>query len=148
MEICRKELEQQGNQTVFLTLEKSSIKQLLDQDPENLLQLLPIYTAKIVVCIDEIQYLKDPTNFLKLIYDLYRNRIKLFVTGSSAFYIDRHFKDSLAGRKKIFTLYPLSFSEFLIFKEQQTLISYQKYPLPSQYIQQFYALFSEYIQYG
>lgn len=148
MQICIEMLQQQGKQIVFLTLEKPSIKALLDQDPENILQMLPATKEKLIVCIDEIQYLKDPTNFLKLIYDLHRDRIKLFVTGSSAFYIDRHFKDSLAGRKKIFTLYPLSFREFLVFKEQDVLLPYLRYPLALQVAQSLQALFSEYIQFG
>lgn len=49
------------------------------------------------------------THFLKLLYDEYRERIKLVVTGSSAFYIDEKFKDSLAGRKRIFELKTLDF---------------------------------------
>ena len=71
--------------------------------------------------IDEIQYLANPTNFLKFIYDEYKDKIKLFVSGSSAFYIDSKFTDSLAGRKKIFILNNLSFSEFLKFKNENKL---------------------------
>jgi predicted AAA+ superfamily ATPase len=46
--------------------------------------------------------------------------IKLIVTGSSSMTIKR-FKDSLAGRKKSFTLYPLDFREFLVFKKKRQL---------------------------
>jgi predicted AAA+ superfamily ATPase len=42
-------------------------------------------------------------------------------TGSSAFYIDQKFQDSLAGRKRIFRLNTLNFREFLIFKEHDLL---------------------------
>lgn len=73
------------------------------------------------VFIDEIQYLDNPSNFLKLLFDEYRNRLKLVVTGSSAFYIDEKFKDSLAGRKRLFHLPTLSFSEFLVFKQRDDL---------------------------
>ena len=37
----------------------------------------------------------------------------MVATGSSAFYIDNQFRDSLAGRKKIFQLYTCSFDEYL-----------------------------------
>jgi hypothetical protein len=67
------------------------------------------------VLIDEIQYLEDPTHFLKLLYDEHATTLKLVVTGSSAFYIDQQFRDSLAGRKKIFELPTLDFEEFLLF---------------------------------
>ena len=76
---------------------------------------------RIYLLIDEIQYLDDPTNFLKYIYDEYEYNVKIIATGSSAFYIDKKFKDSLAGRKRIFHLYPLSFEEFLIFKEKKEI---------------------------
>jgi predicted AAA+ superfamily ATPase len=39
-------------------------------------------TEKLVVFIDEIQYLDNPTSFLKYIYDEFKN-IKFIVSGSS-----------------------------------------------------------------
>jgi predicted AAA+ superfamily ATPase len=48
--------------------------------------------------------------------------IKIICTGSSAFYIDEKFKDSLVGRKKIFELQVLDFDEFLLMKGQGSLI--------------------------
>ena len=42
-------------------------------------------------------------------------------TGSSAFYIDKKFSDSLAGRKRIFELKTLSFEEWLSFRKQDEL---------------------------
>ena len=59
--------------------------------------------------MDEIQYLEDPPNFLKLLYDEYSDRLKIIATSSSEFYTDRNFKDSMAGRKKIFELQTLYF---------------------------------------
>jgi predicted AAA+ superfamily ATPase len=43
------------------------------------------------------------------------------VTGSSAFYIDEKFTDSLAGRKRLFHLPTLSFYDFLLFKQRDDL---------------------------
>ncbi|MDR2411558.1 MAG: AAA family ATPase [Candidatus Peribacteria bacterium] len=45
--------------------------------------------------VDEIQLLDNPSNFLKLIYDDFNKNIKLVASGSSSFYIDKKFKDSL-----------------------------------------------------
>ena len=39
------------------------------------------------------------------------------MSGSSSYYLKNLFSESLAGRKKIFELYPLDFGEFLTFKE-------------------------------
>jgi predicted AAA+ superfamily ATPase len=62
----------------------------------------------------------NPTNFLKLIADRHRN-LKLIVSGSSTLEIRQKFKDSLAGRKVVFEVYPLDFYEFLIFKGEEKL---------------------------
>ncbi len=98
---------------VFLNFEFKNILADLDENPLNLLNYLPQTTEKKVVLIDEVQYLKDPTNFLKLLYDEHAVDIKIIATGSSAFYMDDKFNDSLSGRKKIFTLLTCSFDEYL-----------------------------------
>lgn len=74
--------------------------------------------SKIYIFIDEIQYLDNPTGFLKYYYDNFPN-YKFIVTGSSTFEIRKKFKDSLAGRKKIVHIHPLSFKEFLKFKNSE-----------------------------
>jgi predicted AAA+ superfamily ATPase len=42
--------------------------------------------------------------------------VKFFLTGSAGFYLKNLFTESLAGRKVLFELFPLSFQEFLAFK--------------------------------
>jgi predicted AAA+ superfamily ATPase len=51
----------------------------------------------------------------------YKDKIKMIVSGSLAFYPDTKFEDSLAGRKRIFQVYPLSFSDLPAFKDEQDL---------------------------
>ena len=65
--------------------------------------------------LDEIQLVKNTPSVLKYLYDHYK--IKFVVTGSSSYYLKNFFSESLSGRKKIFELYPLNFSEFLDFKQ-------------------------------
>lgn len=71
---------------------------------------------EIYALIDEIQYLDKPSPFLKIIADHYKN-IHLIVSGSSTFDIKSKFSDSLAGRIMSFEVFPLSFEEFIEFKE-------------------------------
>lgn len=71
--------------------------------------------------IDEVQYANDPSNFLKYLYDVYGKNLKIAATGSSAFYMDRKFSDSLAGRKRIFELKTLSFAEYIDFIDHTEL---------------------------
>ncbi len=100
----------------FLSLEDPEYLELLNKAPKNLLKIFPFDLKKRnFVLIDEVQYLKNPSNFLKYFFDTYKGKIKIIATGSSAFYLDRKFKDSLVGRKKIFHLATLSFREYLRF---------------------------------
>ena len=108
--------------TAFLNLENKNILLDLDKSPLNLFSYIPESEERVIVFIDEVQYLQDPSNFLKLLYDDYALKIKVIATGSSAFYIDNSFKDSLAGRKKIFNLPTCSFNEYLLLRNRQDLL--------------------------
>ncbi len=110
-------LKKRGEEVYQLTLEDHAIFARLNQHPDNLFDFVVSKPEKrVFVLVDEIQYLDDPSNFLKLIFDKHHSRVKIIATGSSAFYIDRKFKDSLAGRKQLFDLYTLDFDEFLFFR--------------------------------
>lgn len=117
------EIQKKHGQCVYVSLENPSALASFSEHPENLFSVVPRPSKKdrVFVLIDEIQYLPDPTNFMKYLYDTYAPNLKLIVTGSSAFYIDQHFKDSMAGRKKIFILDPLDFEEYLTFSNNKSL---------------------------
>ncbi len=120
----QQDLEQEEQPVVFLNLERKNLLAELNENPENVFNYISAdETKRMIVLIDEIQYLEDPTNFIKLLYDEYASKIKIVATGSSAFYIDKNFKDSLAGRKKIFELKTLDFEEFLTFKGENKLVA-------------------------
>ena len=143
-----------GETVVLLNLERKDILLELNQSAENIFRYIAKKeTKKIYLLIDEIQYLDDPTHFLKLLYDEHAQHLKIIATGSSAFYIDRQFKDSLAGRKKIFELPTLDFEEFLLFKKQENLLK-ELQSLRTGAInksvaeQQFWAAMDEYLNYG
>ncbi|MCG2690302.1 ATP-binding protein [Candidatus Parcubacteria bacterium] len=107
----------------FLNLEDPEYLALLNESPKNLFKIFSFdLKEKTFIFIDEVQYLKNPSNFLKYFFDEYRGKIKIIASGSSAFFLDRKFKDSLVGRKKIFTLRTLSFREFLRFKGEDDLL--------------------------
>lgn len=106
---------------VFLNLENRSTFSDLSQSPVNVLKYLPEADKRVIILIDEVQYLKDASNFLKFLYDEHADRLKIVATGSSAFYIDDHFRDSLAGRKRLFVLLTCSFDEYLEITEKAHL---------------------------
>ena len=89
---------------------------------KNILQIEGVKAdEKNLVIFDEIQHLDDPSNLLKLLYD-YFPEIKVIATGSSSLKIKHKFSDSLAGRKNVFYVEPLNFSEFLLFKGEEKLL--------------------------
>jgi hypothetical protein len=117
------DLNQKGETVYFLNLDRKEILDELNESPENLFKICPLQPdKKIIVFIDEIQYLDDATTFIKLLFDEYSNRLKIVAAGSSAFYIDKQFNDSLVGRKKIFQMGTLDFEEFLLFKGRNDLV--------------------------
>lgn len=82
----------------------------------NKLELRGINTSqKMYLSIDEIQLLPNIPSIVKYLYDHYK--IKFILTGSSSYYLKNRFSESLAGRKFLYEMFPLSFSEFLNFQE-------------------------------
>ncbi len=149
MKQVMKHLKSEGQVCYYLTLEDIEYRVLLKDSPKNLFRILPTSSEqKIFVFIDEIQYLDDPASFLKYLYDEHRESIKLIVSGSSSFYIDKKFKDSLSGRKKIFELLPLSFKEFLVFKNAEELINDLNYPTPLIIADKLIPFVMEFLLYG
>ncbi len=107
--------------SIFINLENKTVLAELDANPFNLLSYLPSQDKRNVVFLDEIQYLSDPSNFLKLLYDDFSDKVKIVASGSSAFYRDTKFKDSLAGRKRIFQLWTCDFEEYLSLQGKEEL---------------------------
>jgi len=148
------ELERAHQAVVFLTCEDPTILNRLNKHPENVFNYLTLKDdQKTYVIIDEVQYLKDPSKFLKLLFDKYSGRLKVLASGSSAFYLDQKFTDSLSGRKRIFQMYGCSFSEALQLSDQQTLLGelkrVQENPVYLSGVEiQLKKAFSEYLVFG
>ncbi|MCL5408808.1 MAG: ATP-binding protein [Candidatus Omnitrophica bacterium] len=143
-------LEKKKEQVYYIDLEDSRFIRILDSGPDEFIIHLQeegfIYgpTKKIYVLIDEIQYLKNPSSFLKLIADHYIG-IKLIVSGSSSFDIKNKFKNSLVGRTVNFDIFNLSFKEFLIFKNY---LFDETIPYTLKKEEELQGLYKEYALYG
>ncbi|MEK6781742.1 MAG: ATP-binding protein [Bacteroidota bacterium] len=101
-----------------------------------------------VIAFDEIQLVSNLPSLIKYIYDTYNT--KFLVTGSSSYYMKNQFSESLAGRKRIFELYPLSFKEFLLFKQSgiKSLEKYSWKKFSAPWYERCKALYEEYLHYG
>ena len=114
-------LEIESPNKVYIDLEKADLREIFkEKNYDNILLNLSRkfnlnLKEKIYIAIDEIQHAPELPSVIKYLYD--HNDIKFIVTGSSSYYMKNLFTESLAGRKKIFELYPLDFGEFLDFKK-------------------------------
>ena len=151
------QIESKNKLFLDLTLE-STLALFEEYDAEGIAHVLKARGLDLLdrayVAIDEIQSSEKIPVIVKYLIDHYN--IKFFLTGSSAFYLKNQFSESLAGRKLIFEIFPLSFQEFLDFKQvnftlpsmfdentnlkEQTFDTYTYNLLQLQY--------EEYIQYG
>lgn len=132
------DLENPRNQIYFQEVDYDAIKKNLE-----LLGLKK--EGRAYVFLDEIQWIKPLPSIVKYLLDTYQ--IKFVLSGSSSFYLKNQFSESLAGRKYIFELFPLTFREFLRMKQapfseeiasQTSLAFYNTYK----------AYVDEYLQYG
>lgn len=101
-----------------------------------------------VIAMDEVQLVPEVVSFIKYYHD--HHSVKFIITGSSSFYLKNRITESLAGRKRIFEMYPLDFIEFLRFKGadpaplQNARLSNYRPIVFSQY----QSLYDEYLRYG
>ncbi len=156
------ELKNRQDLVFYLSFEDPAVVAAANEHPEKVFDFIPVKPARaldgagpqqIFLLIDEVQYAREPSHFLKYLYDTYEGNLKVVATGSSAFYIDQKFKDSLAGRKRIFRLNTLNFSEFLVFKNQEQLAAeletLRRQPeYQSQYFADLRRAFWEYLRFG
>ncbi len=130
--------------TLYLDFEKAENRLLFNQplygDIETGLRTLGLTLEQpAVLALDEIQLVINAPSVIKYLYDTYG--IKFILTGSSSYYLKNHFTESLAGRKRIFELYPLDFGEYLAFRGFK---SAQYQPLAGQPVNKTaYALFRD-----
>ena len=151
LKLLKKELVRQGvteKNIFYLNLEEFNILSDLNEDPKNLLKYIVDKGNKNYFLIDEIQYLDNPSNFLKQLYDEYSEKIKIIVTGSSSLELKAVLQDSLAGRKVSFLVKPLDFKEYLQFKEFDSLKYLDKKDIPAQIKDNFDKQLEEYLIYG
>lgn len=115
------------NRVFYFDLEDMSLLEIVDKGVNEFIAFLEAKGANLkeecFVFLDEIQYMQNPSNFLKLLVD-HHKKIKVVVSGSSSFAIRSKFKDSLAGRKIVFNVYPLNFGEFLKFRGRDDLAGF------------------------
>lgn len=113
-----------GNK-IFLDLENPLNRKYFEEENyENIRSAFNVlglnFNRQSFIFIDEIQFARSLPSVIKYFIDHYK--AKFFLTGSASYYLKNLFAESLAGRKYIFELFPLSFREFLLFKDLNLVI--------------------------
>jgi predicted AAA+ superfamily ATPase len=99
----------------YITLEDEEMKKALEREPKEFIKR---FGDKKFIFIDEAQYSKEIGKTLKLLFDLYGDKIKFVVTGSGSFDIKVEIGKYLVGRAVYFELFPLDFEEFILWKKK------------------------------
>ena len=99
----------------YLTLEDPSWREAFEKDPKRVAERI-LEGKKSILLLDEAQYVSDVGQKLKLLFDLYGDRLKIIATGSGSFDLKVEVGKHLVGRAIYFELMPLTFEEFLRWK--------------------------------
>ncbi|HOZ03320.1 MAG TPA: ATP-binding protein [Candidatus Woesebacteria bacterium] len=118
MRLIQKNVQSLGKPTLFLNLDINNDRQFFASQ-ESLLARVKLEMGENhgFVFIDEIQRKLDAGFFLKGLYDM-DLPYKFIVSGSGSLELKEKIHESLAGRKKIFTVDPVSFYEFVNYRTE------------------------------
>jgi len=107
------------NRMIFLTLEDRDLLEKMEKNPKDFIKsFIREEGAKYYFFLDEVQYLTECGQKLKLLFDLFTN-IKFIVTGSSSLELTSQTGKYLVGRAFSFYLFPLNFTEFINIRNSQ-----------------------------
>jgi hypothetical protein len=115
MEELIKHLKEKGEKTLFFNLDYDSDKVFFNSQEELIKKIEYEIGDKGYVFIDEIQRKENAGLFLKGIYDKNLS-YKFIVSGSGSLELKEKINESLAGRKRMFLLRPISLKELINFK--------------------------------
>ncbi len=117
--------EEEGEKVVFIDFEDTNQLENFLLAPEKFIELHIREREKVYFLFDEFRYVEDGGKILKLLHDRF-SQVKFIITGSSSLQI-REIASFLVGRAVFFHLFPLSFGEFLSFKDRAIFSLWQDY---------------------
>lgn len=118
MQLLQDHLKTKEEKTMFLNLDVDDHKQFFVSQSALINYLrLQVGDERAFVFIDEIQRKEDAGLFLKGIYDMHLP-YKFILSGSGSLDLKAKMKESMAGRKQIFYIDPVSFEEFVNYKTE------------------------------
>ncbi len=143
----KKRLDEKGKKTMIIYADDISNENII-KTPENLIYHIKFkldlekQNEKIYLFIDEFQYIENAGLFLKNIFDKYKEKLQIIVSGSSSLEITKN-TEFLTGRNIEFYIDRINYTEFLNFKfEKQIEFSFDNF----HEISQFYKIYQNEIE--
>lgn len=138
------DLEKKGKKANRISFDNIKILQLFENDTDSFIdQHIKNFDF---LFIDEVHYSKDSGKKLKYIYD--SQKIKIFISGSSAPEISIQSMKYLVGRIFTFHLHPFSFAEFLRAKNPKLYSLYESGKYKEQIISELNKELEEFLLFG
>lgn len=147
MNMLLDELRASGRKVLFLSLDFESDGQFFASQQALINRINLEFGDQFgFVFLDEIQRKENAGIFLKGLYDM-KLPVKFIISGSGSIELKETIAESLAGRKRVFEITPVTFNEFLDFrthyKYEANLSAYiRTYPVKTM------ELFYEYLNFG
>lgn len=116
MRFIKEKLEKEGKKTIWLNLDNDEDATKFTSQAALISYIeLQVGKEKTFVFLDEIQRKENAGLFLKGIFDM-GTPYKFIISGSGSLELKAKIPESMAGRKQIFVVDPISFEEFVNFK--------------------------------
>ncbi len=116
--------EKKGMKTSFFDLEQPDQLARFNISDEEAIKKLR--QAGPLVFIAEFHYLKNASKIFKALFDL-KKGIKIICSGSSSLEIHKHLRESLAGRRMLFRVFPLEYAELIAHDPKFSLDAYLRF---------------------
>jgi len=145
----KEKLLKKGKKVIYLSFEDQEVLTLFTTDIKNFARLY--LGENQFLFLDEFHYAQNGGKQLKYLFDFYPGK-KIIISGSSTIELTIRALKYLVGRALVVTLYPFSFSEFLLAKEEK-LLSLWRENRPKQLVNsplfaKFNTLLEEYLLFG
>lgn len=134
--------EEQNPSKIFISFDDQKALHLFEEDVQEFIRIYVQNNQ--ILFIDEFQYASEGGKKLKYLYD--KLNLKIVISGSSSSELSIQSLQYLVGRVFIEEIYPISFKEFVQYKDPTKLPLLEK--VTSSSISLIKPLFEEYLTYG
>ena len=116
MQLMVEKLAHDGEPSLFLHLDSESDSQVMASQASLIERIKTVSDdRRVYVFIDEIQLKENAGLFMKGLYDMHLP-VKFILSGSGSLELRASIQESMAGRKRVFEVMPVSFFEFADFR--------------------------------